>query len=176
MNEALHDLTLKRPWFKEPWLWFLMGIPGLTVIAGCYTLWLSLFSFDGLVTDDYVKQGLAINQMIERDDAARERGLQASVMRNGQEIRVLLTSQGTVAPPDRLKLNLSHPTRSTLDYSIVLMKGNDGFYSGQLQTDVTGRRKIVLEDQDSTWRLKGNWQLSDEAHLQLFPPAANIPR
>ena len=40
--------------------------------GGLITLWLAITSFDGLVADDYYKQGLAINQTLARADAAQE--------------------------------------------------------------------------------------------------------
>ena len=51
-----------QPWYKERWPWILMAGPGLVIVAGVITVWLAVVSNDGLVTDDYYKQGLAVNQ------------------------------------------------------------------------------------------------------------------
>lgn len=169
MNGILNESIPLRPWYKEPWPWMLMSIPALTVVAGFITYGLAVSSPDGIVADDYYKQGMAVNQVIDRDIAARELGLQANIMRNGREIRVFLTGQGLATLPDQLLLRLTHPTLSGMDQNIMLMKDDQGFYSGRLEADVGGRRHVFLEDQASTWRLTGNWQLSGEALLQLLP-------
>ena len=52
------------PWYKERWTWLLMLMPATAIVAGFITLWLAITSFDGLVADDYYKQGLAVNQTL----------------------------------------------------------------------------------------------------------------
>ena len=69
------------PWYKERWTWLLMLMPATAIVAGFITLWLAITSFDGLVADDYYKQGLAINQTLARANAAQERGLLFSIPR-----------------------------------------------------------------------------------------------
>mgnify|MGYP000916835605 FL=1 len=46
-----------KPWYREPWPWLLMSGPGLVVIAGVVTAWIAFSGADGLVADDYYKQG-----------------------------------------------------------------------------------------------------------------------
>jgi hypothetical protein len=67
------------PWYKERWTWLLMLMPATAIVAGGITLWLAIKSFDGLVTDDYYKQGLAINQTLARANTAQDMGLLARV-------------------------------------------------------------------------------------------------
>jgi len=59
-----------RPWYREPWPWIIIAGPASAVVAGVALLWLAIDSNDGLVVDDYYKEGLAINQVIRRDQAA----------------------------------------------------------------------------------------------------------
>src|SRR3569623_1841960 len=66
-NTVLHA----KPWYREPWPWFLMSLPATAVAAGLTTVWIAYQSADGLVVGDYYKEGLAINQPLERDAAAR---------------------------------------------------------------------------------------------------------
>ncbi|RPI42555.1 MAG: hypothetical protein EHM59_17550, partial [Betaproteobacteria bacterium] len=51
-----------KPWYREPWPWLLMAAPAAAVLAGAVTLALAIQSYDGLVAEDYYKQGLAVNQ------------------------------------------------------------------------------------------------------------------
>ncbi len=68
-----------RPWYREPWPWILAAGPAIVVVAGIYTAWLALKSDDGLVTDDYYRKGLAVNQTIARSEQATRLGLVAGI-------------------------------------------------------------------------------------------------
>ncbi|MGB4467775.1 MAG: FixH family protein [Azovibrio sp.] len=161
--------TLSQPWYKEPWPWILMAGPSAVIVAGAITLWLALTSFDGMVEDDYYKQGLAVNQRIHRDRMAEELGLRAEVMQSGPQLRLILTAQKEMNFPAQLNFRIIHPTRGGMDQTVVLTHEGQGFYRGALGTEVDGRWHVLLEDQDLTWRLQGDWQLDADASLQLRP-------
>ncbi len=38
-----------KPWYREPWPWFLISLPAAAVIAGLTTVWIAANSADGLV-------------------------------------------------------------------------------------------------------------------------------
>ena len=52
------------PWYREPWPWILMSGPAAVIVAGAFTIWIAFSGADGLVTQDYYKQGLAINRTL----------------------------------------------------------------------------------------------------------------
>ena len=52
------------PWYRHPWPWLLMAGPAIVVVAGFLTLGFAIQSFDGLVADDYYKEGKAINMTL----------------------------------------------------------------------------------------------------------------
>ena len=95
-----------RPWHREPWPWILMAGPAIVVVAGIATTVLAVSSSDGLVADDYYKQGLAINRVIERDARARALGIAAQVTFNEERdgVRVMLASNAP--PPASLRLRI----------------------------------------------------------------------
>ena len=76
---ATEAKNLPTPWYKERWTWLLMLMPATAIVAGSITLWLAIKSFDGLVADDYYKQGLAINQTLAKANVAQDMGLVAHV-------------------------------------------------------------------------------------------------
>ena len=67
-------LTPTKPWYREPWPWLLMSGPAIVVVAGIITTVLAVRTHDGLVVDDYYKQGLAVNKDLSRDLAAKKIG------------------------------------------------------------------------------------------------------
>jgi hypothetical protein len=151
------DLTARAagPWYREPWPWLLMLGPALVIVAGSYTLWLAVSTSDGLVADDYYKQGLAINRRLARDDAAARLGLAATVHAEGGAIAVRLTHNPGlgVTWPATLTLTLLHPTRAGLDQSIVLARSAEGDYEGRMAALAPGRWNVAIEYRD--WRLTG---------------------
>jgi hypothetical protein len=66
-----------QPWYREPWPWLLMLGPLVVIVAGFVTAYLAVVSNDGLVEDDYYKQGLAVNQRTARAQRAAELGIEA---------------------------------------------------------------------------------------------------
>jgi len=151
-----------QPWYREPWPWILMAGPAIVVVAGLVTAWLAIRSDDGLVIDDYYKQGLAINQTLSRSDAAGRLGIDAELHFADGRIRVLL---GGRVEPGGLTLRLVHPTRSGMDQSANLAAVEPGVYEGRLRTMQQGRWHVVLEARD--WRLAGDWKLPAAGALIL---------
>jgi uncharacterized protein len=156
-----------QPWYKDRWPWFLMAGPAIVVVAGFVTLWLAIESNDGLVTDDYYKQGMTVNQRIHRDHAAANLGLHADVMRSGLNVRLLLASQGGTTLPDSITLKLAHPTRAGQDQLVKMVLEGQGFYGGRLDTDISGRWLVSIEDPLSQWRLQGDWIADSGEPLRL---------
>lgn len=160
-----------RPWYKEPWPWILMAGPGIVVVAGFVTAWLAATSDDGLVTDDYYKQGMTVNQRLHRDQQANALGLRADVMRSGLGVRLLLGSEGGAKLPEVLTLKLAHPTRAGQDQLLEMVSEGQGFYSGKMTADVSGRWLVSIEDPAGEWRLQGEWHADSVEPLRLLAKA-----
>lgn len=146
-----------------------MAGPFIVVVAGLLTAYLAVKSNDGLVDDDYYKQGLAINKVSERDQKARVQGLQAEVMlgTDGGQVRILLRGKPDFVLPDRLKLRIVHPTRGGSDQTVLLRADGGGAYSAKLNARLSGRWHIALEDEAGQWRLTGSWDLEKDPVLRL---------
>jgi uncharacterized protein len=156
-----------RPWYKQRWPWFLIAGPGIVVIAGFITLWMAIDSDDGLVTDDYYKQGLTVNQRMQRDHQASSMGLHADVMRSSLGIRLLLSADASVKLPEEIVLRLAHPTRAGMDQAVAMKVEGQGFYSGKLSSEIAGRWLVSIEDPAKQWRLQGEWMADSDAPLRL---------
>ena len=145
-----------NPWYREPWPWLLMAGPAIVVVAGFITLALAIESSDGLVADDYYKQGKAINMTLHRDARAQELQYRAQVS---------ITQAGTIAlnfvaaapPVPQLRLTLHHPTRSGFDREIRLGRNTDGSYAGAMPAIDAARWGMTLDDSSRSWRLTGDW-------------------
>ena len=144
------------------------------IVAAAITLWLAIRSNDGLVADDYYKQGLAINQVTSRDRRAAELELRGEMSLDAgrQLVRVVLNGGKLTAMPGILLLKLSHPTRGGLDQSLNLVADGTGFYSGKLTAPLSGRWHVTLEDDKREWRLVGDWEVEKQSSLRLAAAAA----
>ena len=60
-----------QPWYREPWPWLIMLGPAVVIVAGVITTVIAFKTSDGLVADDYYKQGLAMNKTLARDRTQR---------------------------------------------------------------------------------------------------------
>ncbi|MFZ2854276.1 MAG: FixH family protein [Rhodocyclaceae bacterium] len=158
-----------KRWYREPWPWILMAGPATVVVAGVITAYLAVISNDGLVEDDYYKQGLAVNQSMARDQKAGALGMQAEVVRGGDGtlLRIFLRASEGVALPASLHLKLTHPTRSGIDQKLVLLPDGAGFYAGKLDAPLSGRWHVALEDGPREWRLLGDWRIEKQSTLKL---------
>lgn len=156
-----------QPWYKERWPWFLMAGPAIVIVAGFITLWLAVESNDGLVTDDYYKQGLAVNQRMHRDQQAAGLGLHADLMRADLNVRLILGADRAATIPEVIVLKLAHPTRSGQDQAVQMQAEGAGFYSGKLSADISGRWLVSIEDPAGQWRLQGEWLADSVEPLRL---------
>ncbi|MFT3847768.1 MAG: FixH family protein [Propionivibrio sp.] len=157
------------PWYRHRWPWLLMLGPFVVVVAAAVTVYLAVISNDGLVDDDYYKQGLAINQLSARDQVAARHGLRAELMLSGERVRVILSADDTAVLPKDVVLHLTHPTRAGIDQTIALSaeNGAGGLYSGRIAVPLQGRWHVVLEDGMKVWRLTGEWGIGASESIRL---------
>ena len=137
------------PWYRQRWPWLLMSGPAAVLIAGAITTWIAFASADGLVAEEYYKQGVAINRRLVREDAARRLGISADASLEGNRIRVALRGQA----PAALFVHLAHATRAGHDVRLRLAPAAAGVYEAALPTLPAGRWRMVIEDPQATWRI-----------------------
>ena len=154
-----------RPWYREPWVWFVIAIPVIAIGASFTALAIAIATDDGVVAEDYYKRGLAVNQVLRRESRARELHLAATASLSSAGVEVVVRGAGEVYP--ELRLRLVHPTRSGLDQTVAL-RASGRIYTGSPARLNGEARLLVLEDAASTWRLTGSWNGRD-AQAQLAP-------
>jgi hypothetical protein len=148
------------PWYRHRWPWIIIAGPAIVVVASFATLALAIVSDDGLVADDYYQQGLAINRVIARDEAASKLGISATLRFNEERDRVRVTLAGaSLDQPPRLKL--IHATRAGEDQAVALVAIAPGVYEGAVKRGRAGAWRVHLEDAPGTWRLTGHWRANE---------------
>ncbi len=137
-----------KPWYKEPWPWIVMAPPAAAVLAGIATIWIAVVTSDGLVAEDYYKQGLGINKVIAREERARTMGLSAALEVKDGRIRVRLEG----ASPEALFVLLAHRTRAGLDQRLRLARIGDA-YEADMVPLAPGGWRASIEDPQGSWRI-----------------------
>lgn len=150
------DVLVIHPWYRHRWPWFLMAGPFIVVVASLFTAWLAVHTDDGLVTEDYYRKGLAINQTLKRSARAQELGLQIGLTIALDSISVRLSStQARFTPPESLHVTVSHPTRAGFDQTQILYL-RDGRYVGRFKLPSAGHWVVLIKDDADAWRVMGN--------------------
>ncbi|WP_394558464.1 FixH family protein [Aquipseudomonas alcaligenes] len=160
--------TPVNPWYKEVWVWFILGILGLSVVLGTSMLVIATKNPPGLLSDNYYDVGKGINTSLEREELAERLKLKAALTLDNERGTVSLQLQGYSNPP-QLVLNLISPTQPERDRRVVLQTQADGSYAGNLLDAVEGRRFVELIGQEGgkDWRLFEEEQLASGQPIQL---------
>lgn len=158
-----------RPWYRQFWPWFLISLPLSAVVAGTATIIIANVTFDGLVVDDYYKQGKAINQEKGRDRMATHLGLSAVLNLDLQagEVRVKLDSKVEI-PAQALRLTLVHPTRAGWDIEVALKSVSPGLYQGYIGPMKVTNWNLLLAPEAGQWRLRGRYPGGVQAQIKLL--------
>lgn len=156
------------PWYRQGWPWFLIALPAASVVAGVITLIIAIQTFDGLVVDDYYKEGRAIVQTIGRTEHAIELGMRAQLNVRSESVRVELAAADLTNIPRRIILSITHPTRGGQDQQLV-MEGASGVFEGPVETLSTGRWLFQIEDEARSWRMNGAAFLPAAGVIEIDP-------
>lgn len=159
------------PWYRQRWPWILMAIPAASVLAGFLLLYLAMSTWDGLVVDDYYRQGRVIDQVVARSVRARDLGLRAELGVTAERVTIHLEAADRASLPDQLIVSITHPTRGGHD-QIVNLQGQNGVYEGALTFLAAGRWNIQLEDGLKSWRLNDEISVPTMSVVRMLPYGA----
>lgn len=169
------DPAQDRPWWKEPMIWLIAGLPTVAVIASITTYFIAAHEPDGLVKANYQKEGFAmVAPSTPADRLAAELGLTARLTaRNGQ---FELTLRGDLATrPKQLALTFVHPTQENQDIHILLAHSRELSYIAPTPDMGSGKRILVLEPEDRAWRITGHWTAPFSGMTELVADTSKSP-
>jgi uncharacterized protein len=159
-----------RPWFREPMLWLVIGLPLSSIVAGLSLLGFALHTGGAdTVTDEVQRMSQIQLSDLDADHRAQRRGLQAELAIDADTGAVRLTLLGATADDRRLPLQLDfvHPLRAGQDRRLALTPAGDawlGRFDGGLGNDW----QLQLRSDAERWRLEGRLQRG-QALAQMAP-------
>lgn len=150
----LDNHASEEPWYKQFWPWFLIFLPLSAVVAGITTIFIAQNNAVALVSDNYYKDGLAINQNKLLEKNAIELGITADLLvTNGSSICTIQLT-GKHNNPSEITLTLLHPTLANLDQKIQLPKISNNVYQLDCTLPIKGKWYISITNPTRTWKIK----------------------
>lgn len=163
-------LDINRPWWKEPMVWFIAGLPMLAVVGSFISLYIAVTHRDPLVKAGYHKEGMAPgkDQTLEEKAAAMGLGAVLSVAGDGRMQLVMSGAADKIV--GNLRLSMIHPTHVERDLYASMVQTDQNTYIANVGVLDDTRRQIIIEPEDLAWRLTGYWQspLSGPARLGAY--------
>ena len=170
-------------WHKEPWVWFIVAVIGVTLCWGTFLLTISIRHADEIVVDDYYKVGKAINQDLRRDQRAAELQLQAAIALQPKNLdssqtptQVQVQISGVLTEwPQQLRLHVIPVARDQYKQTIALVQTphNKQLYAGTTAAITEGYHYLQLETLDpmvpEQGYLKG-WRINNKAMITHGEP------
>jgi len=149
------------PWYRHPWVWALIAIPGSSVVVGIVMIVLAASGPTDLVRDDYYKAGLAINQEFDAEERARALGADLEVVDRGAAgllVRVETAHADDGAFEDmRLRAELQHPTLAERDRFFELESVAAGRWAATIDR-FEGVRMLRIEAPNGGWVVKREYR------------------
>jgi uncharacterized protein len=144
-----------RPWYREPMLALVIGLPATAVIAGIATLVLAIRSADDAGDLRVHRVAQVQTTDIAPDRAAAQLGLSAVATIDAGGV-VRLAFAYTATGDTTLTLRLRHGTDPRRDRDVTLSRVEDSAWAGLLSGPLTaGAYNAELEPGDGAWRLVG---------------------
>ena len=148
-----------KPCHKEFWPWFIVCLMGTVMTACLVTVYIAISGADQVVSDNYYKDGLKINQDLEKDQRAKALNLSAQISLDQHSFNITL-SQPIV---QTIILKFIHPVEQAMDFSLELNSADQQHFSGELENPLSGRWYLEIGDSGELWRLKS---VSNNIELQ----------
>lgn len=162
----MSEINENTPWYKQWMVWMVIAPPFAAVVAGVITINLAIVSNDGLVVDDYYKQGLGINQTLQRDQLARDMNIEADLFVESKKLKMRIA--GDVSDLN-LTLSFIHPTQGQRDVVLNMARFSENSYEAELDKKLMGNWNLLIEPENKKWRILGRISLPKESSSKLMP-------
>lgn len=164
--------TPVAPWYKQPWLWFILAPLIAVFFYGTFFLYMAITTHDGIVKDDYYKVARGYFVDPTKSQKAESLGIVGTLEIDNLTGDLMLHYKSSATElPTQLILSIISPTHKKYDQSLTLrlVEGSQA-YTGNLQAALKGKRYLMLEPQDSSWQLRAEvFPPYDQKTVQLTP-------
>lgn len=162
------------PWYKQPWLWFILAPLFAVAIYGSFFLYMAITTSDGIVKEDYYKVARGHFVDSTKENEAIKLGISGVLQLDNLTGDLMFIMNSSVQnKPEGLTLYIVSPTHEKYDQSIQLKQvPHSDAYTGSLKAGLKGKRYILLESTDGSWRLRTEtYPPYDQKAIELKPSA-----
>lgn len=158
----------KTPWHKEPLMILVVGLPILSVIVGSIILYFAITGKDSLVSDSYYKDGMSYTEDRLFDKNAKAHKVSATLTIIGKIINIEVDTDAEQRP-EALLLQLIHPTLSSRDINLMLIRTGEKTYTVEKELNLPARWKLWLSSQSKQWRVRYSGEIESQKPIKLKP-------
>lgn len=162
--------TIVRPWYREFWVWFIIGIVGMGVASGTGVLVIGINNAPQMVTGDYRPLGKVLVDNREHAERAASLGLSATLSVGDNLAELALNAHRLDELPDQLLLRFQHPTDAGRDVSAVARRVDAARWQAELGSiELPERSRVILSDLQQTWWMGGRFSGAVAGQIGLDP-------
>lgn len=145
---------MKKTWYREPWVWFIIFLPAMSVIGGISTYIVFSQNAPSLVSEDYYKDGKKINQDLTKYQKALDKNITFNIDIS-DDSAVFTKVSGDIADNAALKISFFHVTLAEHDREMMITANANGQYRVTIPENMlTGKWRVRVESFDSQWRVQ----------------------
>ncbi len=158
----------KKPFWKVPMMWLVIGLPLMSVVAGLSLVFIAVRSGGADVVRDDVQRVSQIQTTdLGPDENARNLNLSA-VLRAEEGIVDMIPVTGDFDRKAALQLVLEHPTRAAEDVQVELLPSESGWHA-EFKVDDGHDWIVQVSPADGAWRLRS--RLPKQQHAVRLAPS-----
>lgn len=145
----------KDVWYKSPWLLLALSLLGICIVGNIVAvIVLSKYRPDE-VNHAWYRKGLLTHHAKTQSDSVHHHAVQAILKLDTLtgEVFVTLDSAHATKHYKWLTLLLEHPIKAKFDQEVVLKPNGKNKYRGELDSQLLGKRYLLLKPKSNTWQL-----------------------
>ena len=140
MNLAPQHPVNRQSAIKQPWFWFVVGLPAAMIVISCALYYVAVQKPFGMVKKDYYKEGLAINKDLELVRQASVLAIHAVVhLDDSHRVQIKLQSKAPWIENDTLVLQFDHPVDNNKDIVLPLEPIASGIFTSEVLDETRWR-------------------------------------
>lgn len=156
------------PWYREPMMWLVAGIPAVMVAASLALVVISMRVGSDEALPVEVKRTAQIQEEdLRADRAAIAMGLRGTLAIDPDTGAVDVRLVPLPASAVQLQLALVHPSRAAQDHRLVLTRSGDRFL-GRVPLPLPAAWTVQVSAVDGAWRVAGRFE-AGRAESALAP-------
>ncbi len=154
-----------QPWYKHFWPWFIVVLLLVVVIKSMVAMSIAIDNADSLVSDDYYKEGKAINMDLRKIKQAKNLGMQFLIEVHDHELKI--SQHGGPEYRAALQVSFIHPTLEDKDFRINATADGNGDFRIGLSEAISGPWNVRLQGFDNSWRIQQRIDIQDDLEYWL---------